>query len=313
MSKWINKSLFENYAQQKEKEEAPQQFIKRSERVWPTPEMGTAEKAKVYEGRFLPDPKGSFTKKYFYHGFKVGEKFRSFLCDKTDDMNNFCVFCAATQKLYMGNDNDKKAAANYKRKTRNVGNWYIVDDPRDAEREDDKKMKGTVRIYEFPDKVDSKLKAEVTDKKNGLGSSIFDPGADGFNFLLKAKATKKDSTGKVWPDYSDSTFARKAYPLGSDKEIKEIMDSTHNLDEYINSLRISDDEKVNLLKTEMLWELVESDWKKYKGNIAEKKSTFRSESDDLDDVPFEVANEVDDNGLSDPTDEDLLRELESMK
>lgn len=308
MSRWINKDLFENYVQEKEQEAAPKQFVRRSDILFPTPEMGTTEKPKVYEGRFLQDPKGKFTLKYMYHGFKVGEKFKSFLCEKTHGLDNFCPFCTATQKLYMGNTNDKKAAGNYKRKNRNVGNWYVVDDPRDAEREADKKINGTVRIYEFPDKVESKLKAEITDKKNGLGPAIFDPGEDGFNFLLKAKATKKDDTGKVWPDYSDSTFSRKPYALGTDKEIKTIMESTHDLTEYIESLRVSDDELKSILKTEMLWELVEADWNKYKGVQTPEpaKQNVVQDTTVEDDVP-PFDNTVD------ASDEELLRELESMK
>ena len=306
-SKWIQKALFENYVAEKEKEEAPQQFVKRSDKVWPTPEMGTAEKAKVYEGRFIPDPKGRFTKKYFYHGFKVGDKFKSFICEKSFGMDNYCPWCVATQKLYMGNENDKKTAANYKRKSRNVGNWYVVDDPRDAARDEDKKMKDTVRIYEFPDKVDSKIKAEITDKKNGLGPAIFDPGEDGYNFLLKAKATKKDAQNKVWPDYADSSFARKAYALGTDKEIKTIMESTYDLDEYLATMKITDEDTVNLLKTEMLWELVESDYMKYKGGPSKGAPAVTVEEDIPDDITekgMEPSN--------DPTDEELLKELESM-
>ncbi len=321
MSKWIQKDLFASYVQEKEKEEAPQQFTKRSDKVWPTPEMGTADKAKVYEGRFIPDPKGKFTKKYMYHGFKAGEKFRSFICEKTYGLDNFCAFCTATQKLYMGNENDKKAAANYKRKSRNVGNWYVVDDPRDAERDADKKLKGSTRIYEFPDKVDSKLKSEITDKKNGLGPAIFDPGDEGYNFLLKAKATKKDANNKVWPDYADSSFARKPYALGNDKEIKAIMESAYDLDEYIATMKISDEDLQTLLKTEMLWELVEADWKKYKGGPSKGTAV----STEPDDVPFDIAEPTADQekrmermgvevpkSTDDMSDEDLLKELEEM-
>ena len=319
MSKWINKNLFEDYVQEKEKEEAPQQFTKRSDKVWPTPAMGTADKAKTYEFRFIPDPKGKFTKKYLYHGIKVGEKFRSFICEKTYGMDNFCPWCLATQKLYIGNENDKKAASNYKRKSRNVGNINIVDDPRDSERDEDKKLKGTTRIYEFPDKVESKLKSEITDKKNGLGPSIFDPGEEGYNFLLKAKATKPDANKKVWPDYADSSFARKPYALGTDKEIKAIMESTYDLDEYINGMKITDEETIGLLKTEMLWELVSADWAKYKGGPSKGTTVVE------DDVPFELgespldqAKRMERMGVEIPktaeeqTDEDLLRELESM-
>lgn len=315
-SKWVNKALFENYVQEKEKEEAPQQYVKRSDLIFPTPEMGTAEKAKVYEFRFIPDNKGNFTKKYMYHAFRVGEKFRSFVCEKSFGMDNFCPWCLASQKLYMGNDNDKKAASNYKRKNRNVGNIFIVDDPRDSERDAEKKLKGQTRIYEFPDKVESKLKSEITDKKNGLGPAIFDPGEEGYNFLLKAKATKKDASNKVWPDYADSTFARKPYALGTDKEIKAIMESTHDIDEYIKTMKISDEENIALLKTEMLWELVESDYAKFKGGPSKGRPETNTVTSTVvagtvvtvteGDVPDFTPND------SEQSDEDLLKELEQM-
>lgn len=316
MSKWINKDLFKNYVEEKEKEEE-RTTTRRIDRVWPTPEVGTVDKPKVYEGRFLPDPKGNFTKKYFYHGFKVGDKFYNFLCEKTYDMSNFCPFCTATQKLYMGNDNDKKAAYNYKRKVRNVVNWYIVKDPRDAERRDEDKLEGKVRIYEFPDKIDSKIKAEITDRQNGLGAAIFDPGPDGFNFILKAKSTKKDAYGKVWPDYADSTFARKSYPLGkTDEEINKIMKSTYDLDEHINRMRISDEDMMKILKTEMLWELVEEEWNKYKSKTP-RKVAVEAKQESEDDVPWEVADSNGNNQPEEDSNEDdldeLLKEIDSMK
>ena len=65
-SKWINKNLFDNYVEEKSKEASEKNnLIRRSDFVWQSPQAGTSEKAKVYEGRFLPDQKGKFTKKSF--------------------------------------------------------------------------------------------------------------------------------------------------------------------------------------------------------------------------------------------------------
>ena len=122
MSKWINKDLFDSFqTAKKEEAEKPSEFggVSRRELIWPTPEKGTAEKQKVYEGRFVPDLKGNFYKKYFYHMFQVGEGNWYFIfCPKTHDFTNFCPWCSVVSHLYKGSAADKRAAGSYKRKER---------------------------------------------------------------------------------------------------------------------------------------------------------------------------------------------------
>jgi hypothetical protein len=237
MSKWINKNLFNDFRKEKteEKEQQEANSTRRSDVIWPTPERGTSDRPNVYEGRFLPDKKGNFYRKYYYHMFQVGDRWIFILCPKTHNFNNFCAWCSVTSKLYMGSEAEKNQAREYKRKEKYVGNFFIIDDFRDKDRE--QKMVRTVRLYEFPAKVESKLKEEITDTKNGLGHSIFDPGEEGYNFILKVLSTKAKD-GRTWPDYSNSIFSRKPCSIAdTDKEIKEILDSTHDLDEYIKGLR----------------------------------------------------------------------------
>lgn len=331
MSKWINKELFNKFADEKrnEADKPTERSTRRSELAWKNPEKGTPDKPKIYEGRFLPDPKGIFYKKYHYHMFKTGDQWTFFLCPKTFGMEEFCPWCFVTSHLYMGTKADKKMAYNYKRKDKFAANWYVVNDPRDSETQSDEdKVSGKVRAYEFPGKVEQKLKAQITDKRNGLGPSIFDPGKDGFNFILKVASTKKDADGKEFPDYSLSEFGRKNYPLGSEEEIEKIMSTTIDLEDYIKSMERDEEDVVAALKQHMVWDIVEPEWKRAKGieeptkveeddipdfkfgkdNSSEEntKNTTEEKAEE-DEPPFDV-----DEGDEDMSDSDLLKELENL-
>jgi hypothetical protein len=329
LSKWIKKDLFSDFQKAKKEEaEAPQQGfgIRRQEVVWETPQKGTAEKPKVYEGRFLPDKNGAFYKKYSYHMFLSGEKWAFILCPKTDGFDKYCPFCSVTSKLYQGTAADKKMAYQYKRKEKFVGNFYIIDDPRDHERDEDKKVNGTVKLYEFPAKVEMKLKTEVTDSKQGYGYRIFDPGEEGHNFILKVLATKKDPNGNVWPDYSSSQFSRNSEALGNDNEIEKIMESCVDIDEYIDSLRTNNERMVEILKAEMVWDLVSDEFNKVSGLTEMVNQARDDEPDDIDDSVWEEKDDTADDYKEpeeekeeeefteedDLDDEDLLKELEGM-
>jgi hypothetical protein len=329
MSKWIDKELFSKFAKQKTKEaeqEQQNQTSFRKGKIWATPERGTADKPKTYEGRFLPDPKGNFYLKYFYHMFMSGEQWQFVLCSKTKDFENWCPWCSVTQKLFMGGSEDKKQAYIYKRKEKYVGNFFVVKDPRDAEKEDpDDKVENTIKLYEFPGRVESKLKQEITDTKQGYGLSIFDPGEEGYNFILKVKSTKKDAQGRTWPDYSDSMFSRQSEALGSDRQIKQILGNCFDLEEYVKDLERTEEEVIELLKVEMVWELVEGEHKRMKGlqSTKEKIESRREDEQELemptdDDEPdtatpeAEAEAEAEEVPVGDESDEALLAELENL-
>jgi len=312
MSQWIDKDLFSKFAEEKSKEQdSPTAGPRRLDIVWQTPEKGTPERAKNYEGRFLPDTKGNFYYKYYYHMFYSGERWNFLLCPKTWQFDNFCPWCTVTQKLYMGNSEDKKMATNYKRKEKFVSNFYVVDDPRDAERNEEEKVNKSIKVYEFPGKVESKLKSEITDTKHGLGPAIFDPGDGGFNFILKVKATRPKD-GKSWPDYSDSVFSRRPEALGSEREIREIMDSRYDLEEYVKGMERTEDDIINILKAEMVWDMVKNEWDRAKqmtelaGPVEEDVPDWDMDlGEDKEDVKTEVVKEEEESS----TDEDLLAEL----
>lgn len=318
MSKWINKEAFEKFQSQKKQEADNQQFsdTKRSDIVWQTPEKGTEQTPKVYEGRFIPDADGEFYKKFYYHMFKSGEKWAFIICPKTDNFDNYCPWCSVTSKLYMGTDSDKSLAYNYKRKEKFVGNFYIVDDPRDSSRDEENKVNGTVKLYEFPKKIESVLKQQITDVKHGLGYSIFDP-EEGYNFILKVLSTKPQKDKKVWPDYTTSMFSYEKSRLGSDSEISTIMKSTHGLNKYIESLKKSDDFIIKTLKDELMYDMVSDEIER---NTSKAKVVTKTvEEDDIDDSqwskePEVKVEEVTDNVQSslndDISDDELLDELD---
>jgi hypothetical protein len=271
---WIDKDAFKKFQQEKKEEKAQKQNfgIRRSDVVWNTPEKGTETVAKEYVLRFLPDKNNIFYKLYYYHMYRVGEKWFFDLCPKTFDFEDYCPECSVTQKLWMGTANDKKAANNYKRKRKYVGNAYIVKDPRDEGLEEEDQAAGKVKLYEFPNKVEMKLKEELTDTEEGLGPKIFDPDEGGHNFILKVLSTKPTNEGDTWPDYAQSIFSRRSSAIGTKDEIDKIMDERHDIDEYIKSLKKSDDEIEKALKDEMVLPLIEDEWKK----IKEKNDSHKS-------------------------------------
>lgn len=267
MSKWIDKDLFEDFRKEKiDEKDSGSGF--RSDIIWETPEKGTTENPKVYEGRFLPDPKHGSQKpyqKYYYHMWQgVDENWIKILCPKTGDkanMKNYCPVCSATNKLFKGgSDADKQQGYNIKRKEKFVGNFFIVKDPRDADRDEEKKVEGTVKVYEFPGKVEQKLKKEITDSSEGYGYQIFDPSEEGRNFIIRVLSTKKDERGKQWPDYSNSEFSRTRGAIAeTEEDIDAIMDQRQDIDEYISSMSTSNSKIADIMKTEFLWELVEDE------------------------------------------------------
>jgi hypothetical protein len=336
MSKWINTDLFGEFqTKKKEEKDAPRSTVRRSDFVWPTPDKGTDTEAKVYKGRFLPDPKGNFYRHYYYHMYKSGERWVFVICPKSDDFGNYCPFCSITSKLYMGSEADKRLANNYKRKKKFVSNFFIVNDPRDAEREPDKKVNGLVKLYEFPQKVEAKLKEEITDPE-GLGPQIFDPGADGFDFVLKVLATKRDNQGNSWPDYANSVFSRRAAPIAeSESEIDEIMKQCIDINEYIDGMKKDDEEIEKLIKAEMLLDMVKDEWAREKERAS--LTTITDDVDDIDDAviarnvpaddspdpsklmtpngsesPFKTDEEMKTPDSDSDSDEDLIAELENM-
>lgn len=310
MSKWIDKQLFEKYVENKEKEavETNKSFVRKSDVVWANPTAGSVTQAEIYEGRFLPDPNNVFSSKYYYHMWKAGEKWNYVFCSKTWDFNNYCPICALTNKLYMGTAKDKSVAGLMKRKARHVANFHVISDPRDSKIADaEKKASGKTKIYEFPDKVESKLKMQLLDKSEGLGSQIFDPGEDGHNFILRIKSTKPDPNGKSYPDYADCDFSRKASAIGTEKQIKDIMESRFKLDEYVKGLETPKETIVEMLKSEMLYDLVKDEWEK--NSPGAKLNTKQDVV--VDDVPDKIGDEAP--RKVDTTDDELLKELENMK
>lgn len=327
MSKWINKDLFNDFREEKKKEEDNQTFFGESlrEKIFKI-DKGTDTKPKIYEGRFLQDKNGKFYVKYYYHYVELEDGRKIYTtCPKTHGMDNYCPECSVVSLLYKGNKVDQSKASKLVRKIRYAGNFYIVDDPRDHEVEDEnEKNNGKVKILEFPGKVEALVKATIVDKKNGLGERIFDPGKDGHNFVLKVASTKPDPQKRVWPDYSTSIFSRDPSPLGTDKEIEKIMSQTYDLSEYLTKDKsVNFDNMKTVLEEHMVFSMIEDEWKKFidpelRTDENDETETFLKSSDG--EVPDEdifgpdpqdktETETTDENELDD---DELLKELEDL-
>lgn len=312
------KDLFKKFKEEKNAEKETG-GINRSEMVWKTPEKGTAENPKTYILRLLMDANDDFYKTFHYHMFYSSskEKWEFVLCNKTFNFTNYCPLCAAVSKLYTGSSEDKKVAYNFKRKVKHCCNAYISKDPRDADKIAEEKSEGKVFIYEFPTKVESKIKGEMNDAEYGAGMNLFDPGKDGFDFILKVGATKPmqdgANKGKSFPDYGDSKFANRPSAIAdSDDVIDVAMESRHDLSKYIESMTKDDEYVIDILKKEMLWDLVKVE---VESRMKLKDPSYLVESTpNQDSVPDTTQEEtpVEQEPDANVSDSDLLAELDEL-
>ena len=282
---------------------------------WPVKNLkGTAERANVYEIRFLPEASKSFFKRVFYHMVQSGERWNYMLCEKTFDPNNYCPLCAAASKLYQGNADDKKEASRWKRKEKFVANIFVVDDPRDAQiEEEDKKSTGKVLLYEFPGQVEKILREEINDTRRGIGMGAFDPSEEGYNFILKV-GTKPAPGGKTWPDYNLTTAKKPSAIAKTDKEIRALLENTYNLVEYIEKSRAKEDDMITLLKNELLYDIIAADYEKRKR--AESSHVERLSEDNREEAPKSVASTRKPTTTQEPEEDDedlaLLEQLNNL-
>ena len=268
MSKWLKgkEKLFNQFKEEKKQEQEQQQAgPRRTDIIWPTPVKGSQEKPKIYELRLLCDKNGNFYKTFHYHMYKspVTQKWVFVLCPKTYGMERFCAICAVSTKLWQGSKEDKNTAKGFFRKRKHCVNVFVGNDPRDADAtNDEEKMNGKVKIYDFPDIVESKIKSEMNNEAYGAGINIFDPGEDGVDLILMVGSTKPvqeegPNKGKSFHDYGNSKFSSKSRPiLDSDEEIETVMDSVHDLDEYLKGMERTDEELIELMETESLLDYI---------------------------------------------------------
>jgi hypothetical protein len=272
---WIKEDTFNTWMKEREKEKS-----KSWDEQWSPKERGTDSNPKVYVGRFLPDPNGVMYKKFFYHMYKneAGE-YIYILCPKTYDFKNFCPLCFTSGKLYSGSERDKQLAKNYKRNIRFLGNWYLIEDPRDVD-VDEPAWTGKVWPWEFPPKIETKLDEELKDN-DGLGIRIFDPGVNGYNFNVKVKETgDKD---QKFPNYDSSSFSRKATALGTDKEIKKIMESCVSVVDVI-AKKYSENNwpkvQESLIEASLWTDALQREWTKHFGAVEQANDNPVDEPED---------------------------------
>jgi len=317
MSKWVNKEKFEDFKKERESDKTEKPDNITYARRYPNPKMGSHDKPKEYHVRLLTDPNQDFYKKYHYHMFQSGDQWVFIMCPKTKDMDAYCPWCHATQLLYKGSSADKKKAYNYKRKDKYVGNIFVVKDPRDADENDpDKKLAGKTFLYEFPQTIETLIRKEITDIENGWGYEIFNP-ENGYNLIISIGAKKPDKNGKVWPDYSLTTFAKRPSAIADTEEgIEEIMNTCQSITDYIDKSMLSPEDHMKLLKQEMLFEDVEDQFMRHMKVEQEQKQDDVPDTKSAGQEPVEESSKQEpesqpsDDGLSD---EDLLKELEGLE
>ena len=320
-SKWMKgkEKAFKEF-QDKKRQESDTNGFSSAINKWKTPERGGVDKPKIYQTRLLFDKNGDFYKSFHYHMYQDSSgKWVFLLCPKTYGFDKYCPFCAAVMRLYKGSQSDKRTAYKYKRKNKHCVNAYIIKDPRDAEAQDDRdKVEGKVLIYEFPDKVESKIKAEMNDSEYGAGINIFDPGDDGVDFILKVGSTKPTqedgpNKGKQFHDYGDSKFSNKPKAIAGDKDIEKIIKNTHDLNAHLTSMAKSDDEILELVKSEMLFDYIADDYPDQGGSktiVEEIDNTEPSKPEPKTEKKEAKVDETPDN--DDISDEDLLAELDNL-
>ena len=321
MSKFIDAKDFELFKEKLKEDTASESAGSGSfARKWPVKNLkGTAERPAVYEIRFLPEASKSFFKRVHYHMVSSGEKWNYMVCPKTFDMNNYCPLCAASNKLYQGTEDDKNEAIKWKRKEKFVANILVVDDPRDASIDDEeKKNVGKVMLYEFPGQVEKVLREEINDSRRGIGMAAFDPGEDGYNFILKV-GQKAGGKGKVWPEYSMQSAKKPSAIADSDKAIATMLEGCVNLVEYLEKSKVEENAMIELLKAEMVYDLIASEYEKRQKLSAPPKEENDADADKIMDSKKEEKPKAEKAKKSAPVEEelgsddmDLLQELDRI-
>jgi hypothetical protein len=155
------------------------------------------------------------------------------------------------------------------------------------------KLAGKVWILEYPTKLNSKIREEQLPGAENRGIHIYDP-ENGYNIIILVKSTKPTKDKKVFHDY-DCKFAMSPTSLGtSEEEIEQIMNSRHDLIEYLKGMEKKPHEMMKLLQEEMIWDLVKHEFcKVYKmeDNFSNSQPV-KTETDNVDDFPhFDIKEE----------------------
>lgn len=310
MSKWLNKDEYEKFKYERKND---QQKNDTTGMVWPTPKPGTDQKPEVYKIRFLPNKDNNgFYKKYFYHYISstIMQKSYYIHCPKTENSDAFCPICAISNKLYnSGSKEDKLFASKINKKVKFVSNIFIVDDPFDKERDENFKCNGKVKLYNFPSKVESKLKAQLNDiDDEAIGINIFNPGEEGYDFILKVGKTKPDKYNKTYYNYDLSEFSRKSRPLGTDDEIEEIMNNLFDINEFIKNKNeeLSKEDILKIIKDENLDGFIRHELEKY-GWITTKENP-KQENPKQEEYKSKESTEENENENDYSNNEDILDE-----
>jgi len=129
------------------------------------------------------------------------------------------------------------------------------------------------------------------------------------------KPTQEDgpNKGKQFHDYGDSKFSNKPKAIAGDKDIEKIIKNTHDLNAHLTSMAKSDDEILELVKSEMLFDYIADDYPDQGGSktiVEEIDNTEPSKPEPKTEKKEAKVDETPDN--DDISDEDLLAELDNL-
>jgi len=237
-SKWKNKFNWQQIKDDIEKEKDSKSKSYKDDRFWQPDWKQAIEKGKFYTIRFLPDQEGNPFVQYYTHAFKYpnsdgsGKKWYINNCISTFGWDPKCPICAKNSEYYDSPyESDKEIAKDRKRKQHWVSNILVVNDPFNPENN------GKVFLYKYGFRIYKKLESQMFPSEADLDDPDFEQfvpfdlfgGAD-FKLKIKDAGISKD----VVPNYDDSAFS-KVRPVTKDEaELDTIMESTHNLDEFLD-------------------------------------------------------------------------------
>jgi len=253
---------------------------------------------KKYKIRFLPyinkDGKWKFFIQRYIHYLNStvnGEmKFKSVLCPTS--IGEKCHICEKVSELYSSAfEVDHDAARQRGKKLECLANILVLSDPLNPENE------GKVFIFKFGRMLRDKLllamglqnEDELDEDEEKV--NVFDP-INGWDFKLVV-SRKGD-----FPDYSQSEFIKKRKPLfgGDEEKIREILEQTYDLDEFLDPELYPDYNETKVIYKSMFGKI----------DDAENSNKEKIEDEIEDDVPDEeIIDETEDVTDIEDDDEDL--------
>ena len=184
--------------------------------------------------RFLPETNGEddLWVKYFTHSFKSTNGY--FIENCPTSIGEKCPACEANSALYDNNQQDGgpeyvEHGRPRKRQTKYISNIYVIKDPANPENE------GKVFLFQYGPQIHKMILAQISPAEPEFEGDVATEPADIFDFLegrnFRLRMKKKNQGG--YPTYEQSVFDSPSQIAETDKEIEEIWNSQHSLQQFL--------------------------------------------------------------------------------